>query len=249
MSRLKEIRGGIQGTSRREFLRRVAKGGSVAALISGGLLDAEISKLIAAWAPQQSLSREAIEGPLPTKNLVVLRDLLKGEYYLGGRFYRLRKGDFGYIWGRAGCDPEMVEGKCPEVGACARYCNGEINCPSDSSGEGCGGQGCPDYKCDEQTCTDGHGCKDNSCWQALCGNEAAGCTGEYFIWGIAVDSRALPGFSFQDITKYADTAFVQELSRALNIRSGAIRSAASVEKEVRSMIFKRQTLKMRGITY
>jgi hypothetical protein len=244
MSQLKESSEGKQVTSRREFLRRAAKGGSVAALVSGGLLDAEISKLLAAWGPQQTLSREALEGPLPTKNLVVLRDLLKGEYFIGGRFYRLGKKDFGYIWGRPGCDPEMVEGKCPEVGACARYCNGEINCPGDTSGEGCGGQSCPDYKCDEQTCTDDHRCGDNSCQRAMCGNEAAGCSGEYFIWGIGVDSRTLPGFSFQDITKYPDIAFVQELARALNLRS-----ATSLEKEVRAMIFKRQTLKMRGISY
>jgi hypothetical protein len=245
MSQFKGSKERIQATSRREFLKRVAKGGSAAALISGGLLDADINKLLAAWSAQKTLSREAIQGPLPTRNLVTIRDLLKGEYYRGGRFYRFSKEGLSYIWGRLGCDPEMAEGKCPEVQACRRFCNGEVNCPWDSSGEGCSGQNCPDNRCDKETCPDAHSCNDHTCaGGVMCGDQASGCYGVYIIYGIGVDSRTLPGFSFQDITKHTTTAFVQDLMKALNIQT-----AASLEKEVRSMIFERQTLKMRGISY
>jgi hypothetical protein len=254
MSQFKETRGRIHRTSRREFLNQLAKRGSVAALISGGLLDGDINKLLAAWSaqklsspglPQNNLSLEAIQGPLPSKDLVVLRDLLKGEYYRGGRFYRFNKENFAYIWGRVGCDPEMVESKCPEVSSCRRFCNEEVNCPWDSSGEGCSGQNCPDNRCDKETCPDAHSCNDHTCADGvMCGDQASGCYGVYIIYGMGVDSRTLPGFSFEDITKHATTAFVQELIRALNLQT-----AARLEKEVRSMIFKRQTLKMRGISY
>ena len=78
----------------------------------------------------------------------------------------------------------------------------------------------------------------------MCGDQASGCYGVYIIFEATIDSRTLPGFSFQDITKYPDVIFVRELMRALGLPSAAI-----LEKEVRSMLFKRQTLKMKGIGY
>lgn len=236
---------GPTNPSRREFLQKAAKGGSIAALIASGAIDLELKNLLLAQETKKVLSKEALEGPLPSRDLDSIRKILKGEYYRGGRlFVNDLKNSMFRIPGL--CDP-VVGGECKGIflgasGGCkARYCNGEWSCPKYGGCSGdCPSDGCDPNYCDDQTCVDLEDCPRNGCSDQTCGGVADGCP-KHFNLNKYVDTRKIDPFNLSDIRKYSSSAFVQELLQIMNLQS-----PLQLEAEVKQMINRRQTLQMRG---
>jgi hypothetical protein len=234
--------------SRREFLKKAAKGGSIAALIAGGALDFELRNLLLAQELSSDrlkhLSKEALEMALPTRSLETLRNILKGEYYRGGRFFK----DFGksFIFDNA-CHP-VLNPLCPPVESagkdCKKHCKTNANCPKNGADchNDCNEQDCKDYDCDNDTCPDGFGCHLYGCDNVLCGGAADGCDGVFVITYInKVDPREISAFSMRDIERYTSVQFVSELMEVMNMRT-----AQNLQKELYKMIENRETLQMKG---
>ena len=237
----------LNNPSRREFLKKAAKGGSIAALIASGALDLELKHLLLAQElssdRRKFLSRDALEMALPTRSLETIRNILKGEHYRGGRFYR----DFGksFIFNNS-CHP-VLNPACPPVespgASCKSHCKTKTNCPKNGGDchNHCSDQGCSDYDCDDHTCPIGFDCDIFGCEIDLCGGVVDGC-GTYVIYGIdKVDPRKITAFNMRDIERHTDVQFVNELMEVMNLRT-----AQSLQKELYKMIENRETLQMKG---
>jgi hypothetical protein len=247
MNQTKKPRPQQMGSSRREFLRQAAKGGSVAALIAAGVLDPALKKLLSAQTVRTKLSMEALTGPLRSRSLETIRNLLKGEYFRGGRFYGR---DIASITKQLPglCDP-VVGGDCRggffgdsgcEGGG---YCSGQWNCPHQTGCESnCPGDDCRRHYCEDEICVGGKECDGNVCdgpSGQVCGGVADSCENWYPT--PEVDSRRMSPFDLADITKYSETQFVKELMEVMNLKS-----TEGLKAEVKNMIIQRQTLKMKG---
>jgi hypothetical protein len=140
-------------------LKKAAKGSSVAALIASGALDFELKKILFA-AEKKYLSREALEGPLATKSLELIRDLLKGEFEIGGKFFK-RPGGKGDSAGPTQCGD-------------GTYCYGDENCPWDGN---CPSDGCTEHICgsgDGLVCGDDYTCEEFGCAGVNCPTVSCG---------------------------------------------------------------------------
>lgn len=219
--------------SRREFLKKAAKGGSIAALITSGALDLELKHLLFAQEAQKYLSQEALKSSLPSRGLETLRKILIGEFFPGGRFWVEGK-VFSFRDGRL-CDPHVL---LKESG-CKTFCSGDFNCdgqkgcPSNCSNDDCG-----DFECGTHTCPTGFTCPVHGCDNDVCGGVAGGCP----MYGDRnIDPRELSAFDVGEIGKYATAQFVQELMQVMNLRT-----TQALEIEVEKMIRNRESLKMKG---
>lgn len=223
----------LKNPSRREFLKRAAKGGSIAALITSGALDLELKHLLFAQKTQKFLTQEALKSSLPSRGLEMLRKILIGEFFPGGRFWEEGK-LFGFR-NRRPCDPHLMES-----GDRQKRCEGQFNCPrQEKCPSNCPDQGCGDYECDTHTCPDGFRCPDFGCGNDVCGGIVGGCPDIY--GSLNIDPTKLSAFDVGEIGKYATTQFIQELMQVMNLRT-----TQALEEEIERMIRNRESLKMKG---